>query len=130
MWNTACRKFEGIIVWYVLLKDSYKFFKGCLPQILLSPLLNTLFHTNKALINLKHTPAWKFIAKCKCTYDSCRRNVLNQLFYERHLVNNEREMARGECPKLYLKGGPKNKYTSGRDSSHTTFTVSPSCLKI
>ena len=54
--------------------------------------------------------AWKFIAKCKCTYDSCRRNVLNQLFYERHLVNNEREMTRGECPKLYLKGDPKNKW--------------------
>ena len=36
LWKTAFKKFEGI--W------SAKFFKGCLPQILLGPLLNTLSH--------------------------------------------------------------------------------------
>ena len=36
LWWTAFKKFEGI--W----SASFKFFKGCLSQILLDPLLNTL----------------------------------------------------------------------------------------
>ena len=43
-------------------KDQFKFFKGCLPQILLGPFLNTLTHrqksNNKLLMNFsyyKHT---------------------------------------------------------------------------
>ena len=37
MWKTAFKKFE--VIWSV-----FSFFKGCLPQILLVPFLNTLTH--------------------------------------------------------------------------------------
>ena len=37
MWKTAFKKFE--VIWSV-----FPFFKGCLPQILLVPFLNTLTH--------------------------------------------------------------------------------------
>ena len=42
MWKTAFKKFEG--VWSALGFYPLKFFKGCLPQILLGPFLNTLSH--------------------------------------------------------------------------------------
>ena len=40
LWKTAFKKFEAIWSAY-----HFKFFKGCLPQILLGPFLNTLSHT-------------------------------------------------------------------------------------
>ena len=43
LWKTAFKKFDGI--WSALSRPySFKFFKGCLPQILLGPFLNTLTH--------------------------------------------------------------------------------------
>ena len=42
-WKTAFKKFEG--AWSALSKPHpLKFFKGCLPQSLLGPFLNTLSH--------------------------------------------------------------------------------------
>ena len=41
LWKTAFKKFEGI--WCASSRSySFKMFKGCLPQILLGPFLNTL----------------------------------------------------------------------------------------
>ena len=41
LWKTVFKKFEG--VWYTLGRQyPFKFFKGCLPQILFGPLVNTL----------------------------------------------------------------------------------------
>ena len=43
LWKTAFEKFEG--VWSALGRPyPFKFFKDCLPQILLGPFLNTLSH--------------------------------------------------------------------------------------
>ena len=43
MWKTAFKKFEA--VWSAESKPhSFRFFKGCLPQILLGQFLNTLSH--------------------------------------------------------------------------------------
>ena len=43
LWKTTFKKFEG--VWSACSKPyPFKFFKGCLPQILLGPFLNTLSH--------------------------------------------------------------------------------------
>ena len=41
IWKTTFKKFEGI--WSAKADHiTFSFFKGCLPQILLSPLLNTM----------------------------------------------------------------------------------------
>ena len=46
LWKTAFKKFDGI--WSALSRPySFKFFKGCLPQILLGPFLNTLTHVSR-----------------------------------------------------------------------------------
>ena len=42
-------KFVEDSIWKVWSDDHFKFFKGCLPQILLGPFLNTLTHLAKAI---------------------------------------------------------------------------------
>ena len=47
LWKTAFKKFEGIwsALWSTLSRPyPFKYFKGCLPHILLGPFLNTLSH--------------------------------------------------------------------------------------
>ena len=46
MWKISFKTFGGI--WHVLIhyKCHYKFFKGCLPQILIGTFLNTLSHSS------------------------------------------------------------------------------------
>ena len=41
MWKTTFKKIE--VIWSVHRPYHFKFHKGCLPQILLGPFLNTLF---------------------------------------------------------------------------------------
>ena len=74
MWKAAFKKFE---VRYGLLRKtiSLQFFKGCLPQILFGPFLNTLTHISLKekhnLIQVKLQKAnicWKSAIKLVCRY--------------------------------------------------------------
>ena len=40
---------QGILEWMKCRSYQFKFFKGCLPQILLGPILNTLSHLSPML---------------------------------------------------------------------------------
>ena len=51
LWKTAFIKFEG--VWSAYSKPyPFKFFKSCLPQILLGPFSNTLSQMSRAIIDV------------------------------------------------------------------------------
>ena len=48
------------MVWFALSKPySFKFFKGCLPQIFLGPFLNTWYHLVPMSIFMKHKRSYK-----------------------------------------------------------------------
>ena len=47
LWKTAFKKFKGGMV-------CFRFFKGCLPQVLLGPFLNTLSHINRIIVLSKN----------------------------------------------------------------------------
>ena len=64
LWDIAFKKFE--VTWFALtdisnFKFYFKSFKGCIPQILLGPLLNTLVHIKYLLLEIQRRIWLKWI---------------------------------------------------------------------